>query len=133
MDGGGNDILGSARNDCMSVNENCQNVIIDLVEGMKNLWNTMLEDGVQNVVYLGFYHPTGWSSGLSGSVDFGMDLIIDACENSEMNCILVDPREAFSARNDLVSWDGIHPTWQGSRLLAEMLNEAFLANDIEID
>ena len=59
------------------VNDACKQVIQGLVADMQELWLTMLDDGVENVIYLGFYHPTSWNSGL-GFVDYGMELITEA-------------------------------------------------------
>ena len=62
-----------------------------------------------------------------------MELVIAACEEAEIHCILVDPRPAFDGRQGLITWDGIHPTWQGSRLLAELTYQAFVDHGISLD
>ncbi|UZE96880.1 SGNH/GDSL hydrolase family protein [Alkalimarinus alittae] len=133
MDGGGNDILIPAiffdPHNCKTdwwqwgrLSSTCKNFIDDLyVEGV-NLLNAMSDDGVENIVYLGYYYTKNAAlrlDSLEEAVDYGDMRLSQACSNSTANCTFVDPRAAIRDSDILI--DGIHPTSSGSQKLANLI------------
>ncbi|MCP3927437.1 MAG: SGNH/GDSL hydrolase family protein [Desulfobacterales bacterium] len=135
MDGGGNDILLPAialdPYNCKTCNywwcgdlsQQCKDLIDDLYVDAVNLLNEMGQDNVQQVVYQGYYHTKfgvfGDLSKLSDAVDYGNQRLSQACSNASVNCVFVDPRSSF--KNSYIIVDGIHPTKEGSKVLASLI------------
>jgi hypothetical protein len=135
MDGGGNDILVPAfmKFDpyrCKThwyqfgqLSDKCKVLIDDLYVDGVNLLNEMDNDGVDNIIYLGYYYPKDGLflslKSLKQAVDYGNDNLSRACENSSADCVFVDPR-ALIVNSD-IAIDSIHPTRSGSRKLADLI------------
>lgn len=129
MDGGGNDILIPAMvldpYGCRthwwrrSIRSSCKNLVNDTYVDLVNLLNTMDTDGVDNIIYLGYYELPRSNENLTQAVNFGDDRLGDACNNTTANCTFVDPRGQIPA-NHVLS-DNIHPTTEGSRTLADLI------------
>jgi lysophospholipase L1-like esterase len=133
MNGGGNDILIPAilldPYNCMTqwyqfgrLSTRCKNFIDDLyVEGV-NVLNEMYVDGVENVIYLGYYHTKNGLfhvDSLEEAVDYGDETLARACRNTIVNCEFVDPRSSIND-SDII-FDGIHPASSGSQKLADLI------------
>ncbi|MDX1756086.1 MAG: SGNH/GDSL hydrolase family protein [Marinobacter sp.] len=133
MDGGGNDILIPAilfdPYDCKTqwyefgqLSSRCKALIDDLyVEGV-NLLNDMHADGVDNVIYLGYYYTKNGLfllDSMEEAVDYGDMALANACHYSAVSCQFVDPRSAIND-SDIIA-DGIHPNTNGSRKLADLV------------
>lgn len=124
MDGGGNDVF-SSRSDCLMVNQKCLNVIHDSLSKLDSLFGKMIEDNVDQVIYLGFYY----AKGLNRAVDIGMEKLKEICqEDGDLPCFLVDPRNYSLS----LGWDGVHPTSEGYLRLATGIWDTVIAHDIEI-
>ncbi|MBU1170943.1 MAG: SGNH/GDSL hydrolase family protein [Proteobacteria bacterium] len=138
MDGGGNDILipaimldpYSCKNCnywwCGDLSRSCKNLIDDIYVATVDLLNQMDNDGVEQVVFLGYYHLKWGLLGdlrqLDDAIDYGDKRLKDACTNSTVNAVFVDPRSAFEGKeSNYIIVDGIHPTAQGSAVLANLL------------
>ena len=138
MDGGGNDILLQALagdwydcrqcNDwwCGDISQSCKDLIDDVSVEEANLLNRMAGDGVQQVVMLGYYHPTvgifGDLRNLRKAVDYGARMSQQACQSSSANVAYLDPRSRFDGHeSDYIIFDGIHPSGAGSSVLANMI------------
>lgn len=138
MDGGGNDILIPAimfdpyncRNCnywwCGDLSQSCKDLIDDVYVTTVDLLNEMDSDGVEQVVFLGYYHLKWGLLGdlrrLDDAVDYGDKRLRDACINSTANTVFIDPRNAFEGHESAyIIADGIHPTGAGSSVLANML------------
>ncbi|MCP5324846.1 MAG: SGNH/GDSL hydrolase family protein [Oceanospirillaceae bacterium] len=134
MDGGGNDILipvisladpyGCKTNIFRSdISSNCKALIDDVYVEAVNLLNSMDNDGVQNVVYLGYYHTKNAFynnlGALAKAVDYGDLRLAQACNNSTVNCTFLDPRSLIV--NSDINADGIHPNSSGSLKLANLI------------
>lgn len=135
MDGAGNDILIPVLTlfdpyNCKvdwwefgKLSSSCKNLINDLYVEAVTLLNQMDADGVDNVIYLGYYHtkdmPVNNLSALKQAVDYGDNKLAQACSYSTANCQFIDPRGKIS--NSDIKADGIHPTTSGSRKLADMI------------
>ena len=130
MDGGGNDILLPALAfdpyDCKTqwyewgrLSGSCKNFINDLYVDAVDLLNDMHADGVDNVIYLGYYHTKGIVDNLEEAVDYGDGKLSQACAYSAANCTFVDPRWVINDSDIIV--DGIHPATSGSQKIANLI------------
>ena len=130
MDGGGNDILGNAGNCKNQLNEPCRSLIRGLVGILEKLFAMMREDGVHQIVFLGCHYPTGWNAGFEQAVDYSYTLLQVACSISAVPCIVADPRQTFKNASNLVEWDGVHPNWNGTAVMARLIWDEMLKNGI---
>lgn len=130
MDGGGNDILIPAvlldpygcrtRWYRWSPSRSCVNLIEDQYVNAVNLLNQMDADGVNNVVWLGYYELPRGNTNLTAALNIGDDYLGYACEvATSANCSFVDPRGTVPASQVLS--DNIHPTPEGSVNLANQI------------
>ncbi len=127
MDGGGNDILGQ-RGVCQNqLPDACKAAIHRVANTLTETLELMARDGVSEVVLLSCHYPMGWNAGFDQAVDYAFPLLSDICAQSPVPCRLVDPRSTFRNRNDLFEWDGVHPNWNGSTLMADLLWQALQA------
>jgi lysophospholipase L1-like esterase len=133
MNGGGNDILLPAiafdPNNCKTqwyefgrLSAKCKRFIDDIyVEGV-NFLNQMDADGIDNVIYVGYYYTKNGIfllDSLEEAVDYGDAQLSRACDFSTVSCQFVDPRSSITDDNIIV--DGIHPNDQGSKILADLV------------
>lgn len=134
MDGGGNDILIPSialfdPYNCKTqwyqfgrLSSTCKNFIDDIYVDAVNLLNKMDADGVDNVIYLGYYYTKNGLfllDSMEEAVDYGDMRLAQACRNSRANCKFVDPRSSINDSN--IIFDGIHPNTEGSRKLANLI------------
>lgn len=134
MDGGGNDILIPAialfdPYNCKTqwyqfgrLSSRCKNFIDDVYVDAVNLLNKMHADGVDNIIYLGYYYTKNGLfllASMKQAIDYGDLRLSQACQYSAANCTFVDPRAAINNSN--IIFDGIHPTTEGSRKLANLI------------
>lgn len=134
MDGGGNDILIPSialfdPYNCKTqwyqfgrLSSTCKNFIDDIYVDAVNLLNKMNADGVDNVIYLGYYYTKNGLfllDSMEEAVDYGDMRLAQACRYSAANCKFVDPRSSINDSN--IIFDGIHPNTEGSRKLANLI------------
>lgn len=129
MNGGGNDILIPAiildPYGCRthwwrwSISRSCRNLINDQYINLVNLMNKMDNEGVQNIIYLGYYELPRSNANLTGALNYGDDKLSLACRNTTGNCQFLDPRGMVPA-SDVLS-DNIHPTSAASLTLADLI------------
>lgn len=134
MDGGGNDILIPSialfdPYNCKTqwyqfgrLSSTCKNFIDDIYVDAVNLLNKMDADGVDNVIYLGYYYTKNGIfllDSMEEAVDYGDMRLSQACRNSTANCTFIDPRSTIKDSNIII--DGIHPNTEGSRKLANLV------------
>lgn len=124
MDGGGNDVL-SNQNECREFTNKCKNKIDEITEKLEFLFEKMNNDGVKNLIYLGFYYIKN----LNKAIDYGSTQIIEICSRSQLNCYFCDARNlSFS-----LSYDGVHPTNDGYQKLAELIINTIKNNSITLN
>jgi len=127
MNGGGNDILIPAltfdQYRCKTtwyrknLSDKCKNLIHDIYVTGVNLLDQMDADGVESIVYLGYYELPRGKTNLNQAVNYGDLYLGDACEvGTTANCTFVDPRGTIPASD--VESDDLHPTVNGSVTLA---------------
>lgn len=133
MDGGGNDILLPAMAfdpyDCKTqwyewgrLSSDCKDFIDDLYVDMVNLLNDMHADGVDHVIYQGYYYTKNGifqCDDLEEAIDYGDSKIAQACQNAAGDCLFIDPR--WTINDSDIKSDGIHPTTSGSQKLANLI------------
>jgi hypothetical protein len=125
-DGGGNDILqGSADCDSDPLTQGCIDVIDYVADQMEVILDDMYTDGVDDCVWLGYYHLTLDEVEKNEAVDYAYTLYPAIFADTRMNlygpggAYMIDPRSSISASQ--VKSDGIHPTASGSQVLANMI------------
>ena len=79
----------------------------------------MSNDGIDNIIYLGYYELTGKLDNLNQAVSVGNNWLDLACESTVANCIYVDPRGKIPEWQ--VESDNVHPTPAGSANLASQI------------
>jgi lysophospholipase L1-like esterase len=134
MNGGGNDILIPVIVQldpyrCKTrwyqrgkLSSKCKEFIDDIYVDGVNLLNEMDENGVENIIYLGYYYTKNALLSLKSlkeSVDYGNATLAKACENSTINCTFVNPSSVI-VNSDIIL-DGIHPASSGSRKMADLI------------
>ncbi|MDA3895545.1 MAG: hypothetical protein PF482_05285 [Desulfobacteraceae bacterium] len=132
MDGGANDILIPATlfdpYNCKvdwwesSLSSSCKSLIDDIYVDAVNLLNQMDQDGVDKVIYSGYYDLKFGLIGttaLNDAVDYGQVKLSLACSNSTVDCTFVNPQPIMTS-SDLVV-DGVHPTTSGSEKIAGLI------------
>ena len=129
MDGGGNDILIPAiifdPYGCKthwwrwSISNSCKGLVDDIYVEAVTMLNDMDSDGVENILYLGYYYTAGAQSNLHQAVDYGDYRLEQACSNTTANCTFIDPRPVISSSDIII--DGIHPATSGSKKIADLI------------
>lgn len=124
-DGGGNDI----KDDCgyweMPL---CESIIDAVTADYVDLVAQMRTDGVNNITYLALYEMIGSMAQYNQSINLGMDMTADLC--NELDIIFVDPRADFVGHPEYYKADDLHPTQAGSIVLAGLIYDALIANDV---
>lgn len=124
MDGGGNDVL-SNENECKEFTNKCKNKIDEITEKLEFLFETMNNDGIKNLIYLGFYYIKN----LNKAIDYGSTQIIEICSRSQLNCYFCDARNLSFP----LSYDGVHPSNNGYQKLAELIKNTIINNNVTIN
>lgn len=127
MDGGGNDIQIGAATVCTSgtVTAACRSALQGALNAADELFSDMRSQGVQNIIYMNYFYIMDNRS--KPAFDWMHDQM--AALVSKHNGIIVDPMPYMSDR--LIGPDRIHPTDEGSRMLANLIWDAMEANCIE--
>ena len=118
MNGGGNDILSGHLVDCIKMNDKCEAVVQQVLSTAQQLVQQMESDGVQKVIYVGFYHPRGIYSGLIPAIDSGVLQIKEYCEAISI-CEYIDTRD-FMMPED-IWWDQLHPSASGREKIGQAI------------
>ena len=133
MNGGGNDILIPSilfdPHNCKTqwydfgkLSSKCKRFIDDVYVDAVDLLNQMDADGVDNVLYLGYFYTKNGIlllKSMKEAVDYGDMRLNQACDFSTVDCQFIDPRSSIS--NNHIIFDGIHPNEEGSRILANLV------------
>jgi hypothetical protein len=135
MDAGGNDILIPATlfdpYNCKvdwwesGLSSSCKNLINDVYVDTVNLLNQMGRDGVDNIIFLGYYHLKNGligSTSLNPAVDYGDAKLALAVQNATAAPnyrVFLDPRPDI-VNSDII-YDGVHPNDSGSLKCATLI------------
>ena len=129
MNGGGNDVLANLR-ECQELSDKCKEAIDEAIDHGYEVVDKMEADGIDNIVYLGYYYTKVLGNGLNDANDYAMEKIITFCQSISIDCHVVDTRKRLRMRG-YRKLDGIHPTDRASRIMARMIWDTMVKNDIE--
>jgi lysophospholipase L1-like esterase len=157
MDGGGNDVLLDNR-DCLNfksvaevtASKQCTGVVDKTLQVAQQMVDKGAAAGVKAVVF--FFYPhlpkdsLGGGSGANYVLDYAVPRIKGFCEGqTKVKCVFVDQRKGFDdgtwtgkddgtglPRPGLIEGDGIHPTPEGSKILAKTVWDAMNASCIAV-
>lgn len=116
MNGGGADVLLGS---CDAPEAECP-VLLAAAEAFAELLGTMAEDGVEDVVFVGYPDPEPEAA--LGKMNALRPLLESACASSPVPCHWVDLRPVFSGHYDeYVLADGLNPSEAGSKAAAEAI------------
>ena len=107
------------------LSSSCKSLINDIYVDAVNLMNQMGRDGVQNIIYLGYYHVKNGvfgSTGLNQAVDYGDAKLALAVQNATAVSnyrVFLDPRP-YIVNSDIII-DGVHPNNSGSQKCASLI------------
>lgn len=156
MDGGGNDILISNSSTCSSdwvkddnatmeeagatLSPECLDLVDQITDSFEDMAYEGASKGIKKALYLCVYYlGSGWDH-LDAVTKYGWDmahlLIQDLNRNlgsEDMRYVFVDPRPYISRNSGYISIDGIHPTSNGSKVIANLMWEAMVDNCVEQD
>lgn len=129
MDGGGNDIqvggaavCGNSRN---GVSNACKRELQKALDAADQLFTDMRGDGVQNIIYMNYFYILNQASKPAFDWMHGqMETLV-----KRHSGIIVDPMPYMEP--GLIGPDRIHPTDEGSQMLAGMIWEAMQDNKID--
>lgn len=135
MDGGGNDILIPATMyfdpyNCKkdwwesALSSKCKSFIDDIYVEAVTMMNQMGREGVDNIIFLGYYHikfGVIGTTALNPAVDYGDTKLKLAVQNATLvpYRVFIDPRSSI-VNSDIII-DGVHPTDSGSKKLAGLI------------
>jgi lysophospholipase L1-like esterase len=124
MNGGGNDVLIGSANGCLSNPPPAQACVaaIDVVlEAAEQLLADMAGAGVQHVVYHFYPHLPPGLGATTETVDYAAPLVQAVCEAAPVECHFVDLRPAFEGHPEYITFDGVHPSEEGSVVIADLV------------
>lgn len=131
MDGSGNVVMISGPTTCSgtTVSSACKSMLqTEVYDVLDKLFGQMRTDGVQNIIYLSYYHTSDATT--TAVIDYGAEKMSALCAKNGV--FYIDPRSAFEGREaELILQDGLHPTAEGSTMLADMIWDVMVQNDIE--
>jgi hypothetical protein len=127
MDGGGNDIQIGAAAECSGrvVTQDCKDALQGALDAADRLFSDMRADGVQDIIYMNYFYFL--NEGLKPAFDWMHGQM--AALASQHGAIVVDPMPYMDP--SLIGNDNIHPTDEGSQMLANLIWDAMVENDIE--
>lgn len=119
MNGGGNDIQ---LNSCSPSLSRCMPLLEDIEDEIASLAQQMQADGIEEIIFLGYYNAKGDAAAMSEINEYSMDY--KARTYPGLGITFVDVRDHFKGNEDrYIARDEIHPTADGSRVLADLLLE----------
>lgn len=129
-DGGANDILqGSMDCDSDPLTSGCLDVIDYIADKMEVMLDDMYWGPPNDCVWMGYYHVTGDDAEKNEAIDFCYsDIYPGIFGSTYMNAFLVDPRPYIETYH--LKSDGIHPTYDGSVILANMIWDVMVAENM---
>lgn len=121
MTAGGNDIMFTG---ACTTSAGCQEAVAALVESLNELWTTMANDGVKDVIYIQYADDAGTTP--QGTRPDEPPPVAEICASGKIRCHSLETTELVMGR--LV--DGIHPTRAGCDSIAEGVLELMEAGGI---
>lgn len=117
---GGNDMK---LNSCAPSLNHCMSLLEDLEDRISQLAQQMRADGIEKIIFLGYYNGTGNAAELREINNYSMNL--KAASYAGLGITFIDVRQTFNGNEArYLLNDGIHPTAEGSRVLADLIKQA---------
>ncbi len=129
-DGGANDILqGSMDCDSDPLTQGCLDVLNYVGDKMEVMLEAMYVKSPNDCVWLGYYHVKGSEVEKNEAIDYTYDwLYPDIFASTNMDAVLVDPRTDILPIH--IKSDDIHPTYDGSYILANLIWDEMVAGNM---
>lgn len=129
-DGGANDILqGSMDCDSDPLTQGCLDVLNYVGDKMEVMLEAMYAKSPNDCVWLGYYHVKGGEIEKNEAIDYTYDwLYPDIFASTNMDAVLVDPRQEILPIH--IKSDDIHPTYDGSYILANLIWDEMVAGNM---
>jgi lysophospholipase L1-like esterase len=120
MDGGGNDVL--LGNPTCGLTNSCGGTITRAMDTAKQLMSDAAAHGIVEVIFFFYPHVGGFAAALNGVLDAAYPQARDLCENAtSIHCSFIDLRPSFEGNAGYLMVDGIHPSAQGSEVIANLI------------
>jgi len=120
FNGGGNDIQ---LNSCRPSLSACMPLLNELEDRIATLVQKMRNDGIEEIIFLGYYNAVGSAEDLQDINNYSMNY--KAAAYPGMGVKFIDVRADFAGRESIyITSDGIHPTAAGSRVLSNRILQA---------
>jgi hypothetical protein len=127
-DGGGNDVLiGGPDCDSDPLTQGCIDTVEYVADTMENMLDDMYIEGLNDCVWLGYYHLPRSEAEKNEALDFCYTLYPAVFGSSGVDAFLVDPRPYITASH--VKSDDIHPNWDGSVILGTLIWDEMVAQN----
>ncbi len=129
-DGGANDILqGTMDCDSDPLTQGCLDVLNYVGDKMEVMLEAMYAKSPNDCVWLGYYHVKGGEIEKNEAIDYTYDwLYPDIFASTNMDAVLVDPRQEILPSH--IKSDDIHPTYDGSYILANLIWDEMVAGNM---
>ena len=129
-DGGANDILqGSMDCDSDPLTQGCVDVIDYIGDTMENMLDDMYVSGLDDCVWMGYYHVTGDDEEKNEAIDYCYSYAYPGIFGSAaVSTYLIDPRSDIYTSH--LKSDGIHPTYAGSEILANLIWDVMVNENV---
>ena len=125
-DGGGNDVLlGDADCDSDPLTQGCIDTIDYVADTMEDMLDDMYVTGLDDCVWLGYYNLPRSEAEKNEALAECYNVYPAVFGSSSMSAYLVDPRPYIAANH--VKSDDIHPTSDGSEILANLIWDEMVA------
>lgn len=119
MTGGGNDILQNPelQADCEEGGDACAAKLAEISAALESLWQRMADNGVEDVIYIGYASDAGSSA--EDITNVNKNGVAELCAAAPLNCHIIDSTPLVMG--DFT--DGIHPTRAANDRLARAIYE----------
>jgi hypothetical protein len=122
MNGGGRDVF-SMKSDCLKFDRKCRLNIEHVAVVVRNLLKHMITDGIQNIIYVGYYY----NNHLDKAIDYGCNQLAELCIPTN-HCYFVDVRNLTIP----TVFDGIHPNDKGYDLITNAIKKTIDHYNIQL-
>jgi len=121
VEGGANNVFLHAWWCWNQVSDECKKVVEYAVGEIGDLISRAKKHGTKKIILLTPYYLIGHASAFNEALDYSAPFWLDIC-TEEDGCIILDLKEHFV--QDSLYWiDGVHPSEDGSFLLAKLISD----------
>lgn len=121
VEGGANNVFLHAWWCWDKVSEECKRVIEYAIGEIGDLISRAKKNGTKKIILLLPYHLINRAASFNAALDYSIPFWLDICVRIE-GCTVLDLREHF-VKKSLFWIDGVHPSLEGSFLLAKLISD----------